>query len=76
MYTNRDGKYAKLRSIKKNETGVYVIPAYVEKNGEKYPLTHKDIIDKENVKVYIDMAHAWIDDVDGHKHKVWWYFVK
>ena len=37
---------------------------------------YKDIIDKENVKVYIDMAHAWIDDVDGHKHKVWWYFVK
>lgn len=56
MYTNRDGKYAKLRSIKKNETGVYVIPAYVEKNGEKYPVkyTQEDMMkNKKYIRVLV-----------------------
>lgn len=35
-----------------------------------------NIIDKENVDTYINMAHAWLDDVDAKEHKVWWYFIK
>ena len=37
---------------------------------------YQDVIDLENADAYIKMAHAWLDDVDGHDNKVWWYFVK
>ena len=37
---------------------------------------YKDIIPLAQRDTYIKMAHAWIDDVDGRDHKVWWYFVK
>ena len=35
-----------------------------------------DIISTEDTSTYVKMANAWINDVDGHKNKVWWYFVK
>lgn len=37
---------------------------------------YKDIIPISQRDTYIKMAHAWIDDIDGRDHKVWWYFVK
>lgn len=37
---------------------------------------YKDIIPLTQRDTYIKMAHAWIDDIDGRDHKVWWYFVK
>ena len=37
---------------------------------------YKDIIDLESAETYIKMAHAWLDDVDGKKHKIWKYFVE
>ena len=37
---------------------------------------YKDIISTEDVSKYIAMTNAWLNDVDGHKNKVWWYFVK
>ena len=35
-----------------------------------------DVISPEDVETYVKMTNAWINDVDGHKNKVWWYFVK
>lgn len=37
---------------------------------------YKDIINPDEVEKYIQMAHAWIDDIDGKDNKIWWYFVK
>lgn len=37
---------------------------------------YQNAISTEDVETYIKMAHAWLDDVDGHNNKVWWYFVK
>lgn len=37
---------------------------------------YQDVISLDNAESYIKMAHAWLDDVDGHDNKVWWYFVK
>ena len=34
-----------------------------------------NIISKDDVNTYIKMAHAWLDDIDSHKNKIWWYFV-
>lgn len=33
-------------------------------------------ISPEEVDTYIKLADLWIDDEDGKKHKIWWYFVK
>ena len=35
-----------------------------------------NIMPLENVDTYKEMTNAWINDIDGHKNKVWWYFVK
>lgn len=37
---------------------------------------YQNAISTEDVETYIKMARAWLDDVDGHNNKVWWYFVK
>ena len=37
---------------------------------------YQNIISLEDAGTYIKMAHAWIDDVDGKKHKLWKYFVE
>lgn len=37
---------------------------------------YKDIIPTEDVDTYVRMTNAWLNDVDGHKNKAWWYFVK
>ena len=37
---------------------------------------YSKIISLEDVETYINMAHAWIDDVDGKKNKIWKYFVE
>lgn len=37
---------------------------------------YSQIISLEDVETYINMAHAWIDDVDAKKDKVWKYFVE
>ena len=36
---------------------------------------YQDIISLEDAETYIKMAHAWLDDIDSHKNKIWWYFV-
>ena len=35
-----------------------------------------DIFPIEDVDTYVKMTNAWINDIDAHKNKVWWYFVK
>jgi len=35
-----------------------------------------DVIPMDNVDTYVKMTTAWLNDVDGHPHKTWWYFVK
>ena len=35
-----------------------------------------DIISPEDVDTYVELTGAWINDIDGHDNKVWWYFVK
>ena len=35
-----------------------------------------EVINPEEVSTYIQMADAWIDDIDGKSNKIWWYFVK
>lgn len=37
---------------------------------------YSQIISLEDTEAYINMAHAWIDDVDAKKNKVWKYFVE
>lgn len=37
---------------------------------------YSKIISLEDVETYINMAHAWIDDIDGKTNKVWKYFVE
>ena len=37
---------------------------------------YQNVVSTDDVDTYIKMAHAWLDDVDGHENKVWWYFVK
>ena len=34
-----------------------------------------EVISPEEVEKYVAMTNAWINDVDGHKNKTWWYFV-
>lgn len=34
------------------------------------------VVSPDNTETYIGMTTAWLDDVDGRDHKVWWYFVK
>ena len=35
-----------------------------------------NIINKDDVNTYIRLAHAWLDDIDSHKNKIWWYFME
>jgi len=37
---------------------------------------YKDIISLEETETYIEMAHAWIDDIDAKENKIWKYFVE
>ena len=37
---------------------------------------YSNVIKPDEVETYINMAHSWIDDVDGKPNKIWWYFVK
>lgn len=37
---------------------------------------YSNIISLEDVETYINMAHAWLDDIDGKQNKVWKYFVE
>ena len=37
---------------------------------------YQDIISLEDAETYIKMAHAWLDDIDSHKNKIWWYFME
>ena len=35
-----------------------------------------EVIPMDEVDTYVKMTNAWLNDIDGHHHKVWWYFVK
>lgn len=37
---------------------------------------YQNVISPEEANTYVNMAHAWLDDVDACDNKVWWYFVK
>lgn len=37
---------------------------------------YSNVINLDETETYFKMANAWLDDVDGKEHKVWWYFVK
>jgi hypothetical protein len=37
---------------------------------------YQTVVSSTDTETYIKMMDAWLDDIDGHKHKVWWYFVK
>jgi hypothetical protein len=36
---------------------------------------YQNVINPEEVTTYINMAHAWLDDIDAKPHKVWSYFI-
>lgn len=36
---------------------------------------YSNVISPDEVDIYIKMAHAWIDDVDGKENKIWKYFI-
>ena len=36
---------------------------------------YQKIISLDEPETYVEMAHAWIDDVDAKEHKLWKYFV-
>lgn len=37
---------------------------------------YSNVISTDEVETYLKMARAWLNDVDGHKNKIWWYFIK
>ena len=37
---------------------------------------YSNVLGDEDTELYIKMAHAWLDDLDGKEHKFWKYFVK
>ena len=37
---------------------------------------YSKVLSSDDAKTYVEMAHLWLDDIDGKEHKVWWYFVK
>ena len=37
---------------------------------------YQKVVSTDDTDTYINMAHAWLDDIDAHDNKVWWYFVK
>ena len=37
---------------------------------------YQNVVSPDDAETYVKMAHAWLDDVDAHDNKVWWYFVK
>lgn len=37
---------------------------------------YQRVVSLDDTDTYIKMAQAWLDDVDAHENKVWWYFVK
>lgn len=37
---------------------------------------YQNVVGLDDAETYVKMAHAWLDDIDGHDNKVWWYFVK
>ena len=37
---------------------------------------YQKVVNPEEATTYVEMAHAWLDDVDAHENKVWWYFMK
>lgn len=34
-----------------------------------------EVISKDDVETYKKMTIAWLNDEDGHRNKVWWYFI-
>lgn len=37
---------------------------------------YSNIISLEDTETYVNMAHAWLDDADAKKYKLWKYFVE
>lgn len=37
---------------------------------------YQGVVSLEQAETYVKMARAWLDDIDAHKNKVWWYFIK
>ena len=37
---------------------------------------YSSTLSSDDAGTYVKMAHNWLDDEDGHKNKIWWYFVK
>lgn len=52
-----------------NIDGIYVVMNSLAND-------YKDVISLDDVDTYVKMTNAWINDIDGHENKVWWYFVK
>ena len=52
-----------------NIDGIYVVMNSLAND-------YKDVISLDDVDTYVKMTNAWINDEDGHKNKIWWYFVK
>lgn len=36
---------------------------------------YSNVISSDDTDTYVKMAHAWLDDEDAKKHKLWKYFV-
>lgn len=36
---------------------------------------YQNVVSRDDAETYVNMADAWIDDVDGKENKIWWYFV-
>lgn len=37
---------------------------------------YQNVVNPDDAETYVKMAHAWLDDIDAHDNKVWWYFMK
>lgn len=37
---------------------------------------YQNVINLDDTTTYVNMAHAWLDDVDAKEHKLWKYFMK
>ena len=37
---------------------------------------YKDVVSLDEAETYVKMAHAWLDDVDAKRNKLWKYFME
>lgn len=69
------GEYWNIETVSSvvNKEGYDLLAMYVVMNS--LANDYQSAIPLDNVETYVKLASAWLVDVDGHDHKLWWYFI-